>query len=324
MAETPNEMTHQDRDIVLQQLNARMGIEEAVRFEAGAGGLIRAVLTVNDSEVHVYRHGAHVTHFQPTGYDPVLFVSDASQFESGKAIRGGVPICFPWFADHVPDPAGENAPMHGFARTSFWKFRTVERADDGGVRVVLALKSTSATRQLWPHHFVATHTVMLSGDGGELSMALWVKHKGPADASPFTFEQALHTYLRVGDIQRTTVTGLDGARYIDKVDGLAQKTQAAEPIGFSSETDRVYVNTKSTCVIHDDAGDRQIVIEKQGSESTIVWNPWKDKAGRMGDFGDQDWLGMVCVETGNVGVNSVTLRPGESHTMRALIHVQTS
>lgn len=312
---------------VLNQLNEHMGIEGAVRFEAGAGGLFRAVLTAGGGEVHVYRYAAHVTHFQPAGHEPVIFVSDASHFEPTKAIRGGVPICFPWFADNVPDSArtaaGESAPMHGFARNTFWKFRSVDQLDDGSVQAVLALKSSPNTHKLWPHHFVATYTITLSGDGQTLTMKLWVKHKGPADAEPFTYDEALHTYFNVGDIHNTSITGLDGATFTDKVDNLATKTQPDEPIRFTSETDRVYHNTVSTCVIHDDASKRRIVVEKEGSNSTIVWNPWIEKAARMPDFGNDEWPRMLCIETANVADHAITLKAGESHAMTAKIHAES-
>ncbi len=308
---------------VLRQLNEHMGIDDAVRFEAGVNDLFRAVLTAGGGEVHVYRHAAHVTHFQPAGGEPVLFVSDASLFEPGKPIRGGVPICFPWFADNVPQSAGPDAPMHGFARHQFWKFRSVDQLDDGAVQTVLAFKSSPNTHKLWPHHFVATMTVTLSGDGQTLAMQHWVKHKGPADAEPFIFEQALHSYFRVGDIHQCAITGLEGAAYTDKVDNFTTKSQPNEPIRFTGETDRVFHNTDSTCVIHDDASRRRIVIEKTGSQSTIVWNPWIDKAANMADFGDDDWPNMLCIETANVAENAITLKPGESHAMTATIHAET-
>lgn len=302
-----------------------MGIAGLVRFEPGSNGLVRAVLTTGGAggaggaEAHVYLHGAHVSHFQPAGQRPVLFLSQSSHFEAGKPIRGGVPICFPWFGPKADDP---KAAMHGFARDRQWKFKTVERLPDGSVSLVLVLKWSAATQQLWPHRFSATHTVTLDARGDTLSMELACKNLDVADLPPLKIEEALHTYLAVGDIRQVRITGLENTEYIDKVDAFARKRQGSEPITFTGETDRVFLNTTSACVVHDPAWGRRIHIEKSGSNTTVVWNPWINKAKAMADFGDDEWPGMVCVETANAADNAVMLKPRQSHVMKALLRAE--
>jgi glucose-6-phosphate 1-epimerase len=142
------------------------------------------------------------------------------------------------------------------------------------------------------------------------------------DGDAFTFEEALHSYFAVGDIHETTITGLEGTEYLDKVGGLKRGREGRDPLRFSGETDRVYLDTQADCVIHDAGGPRRISIGKAGSDATVVWNPWIAKARAMPDFGDDEWPGMVCVETGNVGPYARRLAPGESRSMTATIGVQ--
>ena len=300
---------------VIDQLNAHMGIPDGVKFEAGEGGFVRAVMTAGGATAHVYLHGAHVTHFQPAGQEPVIFMSKASRFEAGKAIRGGVPICFPWFGPKADDP---KAAMHGFARDRNWKFKTVEKAPDGSIIVTLVLKWSPRTLELSPYHCSTTFTVMLHGDGQRLSMELTTKNLEPADGKSFTIEAALHTYLVIGDIHQTKVEGLGGVEYIDKVDNFTRKKQDGA-ISFTGETDRVYLNTTATCEAIDPAMKRRIRIEKSGSNTTVVWNPWINKSKAMADFGDDEWPGMMCIETANAADNAVTIAPKKSHVMKAVI-----
>lgn len=304
---------------VIEQFNTHMGIPEALRFEAGQGGLIRAALTAGGAEAHVYLHGAHVTHFQPANEPPVLFLSQKSRFETGKAIRGGVPICFPWFGPKADDP---KAAMHGLARDRNWKFKTVERLPDGSVTAVLILKWSPALLNLWPHRFTATHAITLDARGDRLTMEFAVKNLNAPDAPPLSFEAALHTYLAVSDVRGATITGLENTTYIDKTDGFARKPQDGNPITIAGETDRVYLNTATTSTVHDPGLGRRLIVEKVNSSSTVVWNPWINKAKAMADFGDDEWPGMVCIETANVGENAVTIKPKTSHSMKAVVRVE--
>jgi glucose-6-phosphate 1-epimerase len=296
--------------LTIDQLQARFGRSGRVRFEPGAGGLARAVVTASESEAHVYLHGAHVTHWQPRGETPVLFLSARSAFAAGKAIRGGVPLIFPWFGARAGDPT---APAHGFARAAAWTLDEVDTPDDGSVMLTLRLDASDATRAVWPHGFAVRYRVAV---GPALALTLEVEN---ADAAPFVFEEALHTYLAVGDVRTAAITGLAGTSYIDKVDRMTRRTEGPAPLVLTGETDRVYLGTRATCVVDDPAGGRRLVVEKAGSEATVVWNPWAERARAFADLGDDEWPGFVCIETANAADHAVTLEPGARHVMAAVI-----
>jgi D-hexose-6-phosphate mutarotase len=295
----------------LKDLNADFAKPDRVTFETGEGGLVRAVLRTSKSEAHVYLYGAHLTHFAKTGEPPILFVSKQSLFKEGKAIRGGVPICFPWFGPKAGAP--KETPMHGFARTSHWNV-TNTSAEGADSSITLTLKDSAETQKVWPHKFTARFTVTLAPD--TLSMDLDVANTGQSD---LTYEAALHSYFTVTDIKTATVEGLGGVDYIDKTDGMAVKTQGGKPIKIVEETDRVYLGTRSTCTITDPGAKRKVVVAKENSDTTVLWNPWIAKAKAMTDFGDDEWQRMVCIETCNVNRDAVTLKAGAFHVTRAVI-----
>jgi glucose-6-phosphate 1-epimerase len=276
------------------------------------GTMSRITVESAHATAEVYFQGAHVTAWHPaTSRDPVLWMSRSSLFEPGRPIRGGVPICFPWFGPHPADPS---ASAHGFARVRDWKLVDAQEAS-GDVTLVLELAGEALSPH-WAYRFRARHRITI---GSVLRLELDVYND---DADAFTFEEALHSYIAVRDIHETTVTGLEGTEYLDKVGALTRRREGRDPLRFSGETDRVYLETQTDCVIHDAAGQRRISIGKAGSDATVVWNPWIAKARAMPDFGDDEWPGMVCVETGNVGASARTLAPGESQTMTASVEVQ--
>ena len=263
------------------------------------------------AEGEIYLHGGHVTRFVPAGSKPLLFMSAESLFQTDSPIRGGVPLIFPWFGPRQPDPTG-NSPMHGFARLAQW---TVEAArhDARSTTLVLGLKADAATRAVWAGEFVLRYTVTVAE---ALTLELAVENVG---REAFVFEEALHTYLAVTDVRESSIEGLAGATYIDKTDQMARKVQDATPIKITGESDRVYLGTKSTCTVADPGNGRRIIVRKENSDATVVWNPWVAKAKAMADFGDEEWKGMVCVETCNVNVHAVKLEAGGRHVMRAVI-----
>ncbi len=293
----------------LAALQRRFEVPGVVGFEEGEGGLVRAVITAGGARAHVYLHGATVTHFAPAGRPPVLFTSARSLYAPGKAIRGGIPIVFPWFGPRAGDPA---APQHGIARVAAWAVLDVEQRG-GTASVVLGLASTEATRRAWPFDFEVRYRVTV---GVSLDLALEVHN---TSARAFAFEEALHTYLAVADVTEVSVTGLAGALYIDKTAGGARKRQLAEPLRLTGETDRVYLDTGGACVVEDPRAGRRLVVDKQGSASTVVWNPWRDKASAMVDLGGDAWRSMICIETANAADDTVRLEPGVRHEMRASI-----
>src|SRR5688572_29593825 len=213
-------------------LNNQFGIPNVATVDAGSGGLPRVRVTSPVAEAEIYLHGGHVTRWTPRGHKPVLFMSNESLFDPAKAIRGGVPVIFPWFGPSATNP---KAPQHGFARTTPWTLRGIRTGADAATAVELGLASTDTSRGHWPHNFDATFTVTA---GKTLDMALEVVNKSQAE---FTFEEALHTYLAVGDIRQTSIDGLAGREYLDKVDKAARKKQASGAFTLSGETDRVYL-----------------------------------------------------------------------------------
>lgn len=292
----------------IEELNSRFAVPNLVRFELGQGGLTRAVITVPDGEAHVYLHGAHVTHYQPKAQLPVLFMSRQSHFAHDKAIRGGIPVIFPWFG---PRASEASAPAHGFARTLEWS--VIEAKPIGSaVGLTLALSPPDATRRFFPHDFALRYTMTV---GANLTVSLEVQNRSGTE---FTFEEALHTYLSVGDVRQVSIGGLAGRNYIDKTAAGARLTQQG-PIRIERETDRVYLNTTDDVRVTDPALHRQSLVTKTGSQSTVVWNPWMDKARALPDFGDDEWPTMLCIETANAADNAVTLAPGKSHVMSATL-----
>jgi len=290
----------------IAELDRRFGIPGIASVVAGNGGLAKVAVTTPEAAGEMYLHGAHVTSWQPRGSEEVLFVSARSRWEDGRAIRGGIPICFPWFANKADDP---HAPAHGFVRSTGWQLESIKQTGDA-VTVSMFITSSEATKKWWPADF---HLVHRATFGSELNLELLVRNTGPTS---LRFEEALHTYFRVGHIDKARLLGLNSVDYLDKTDSNRKKTQQG-PIAIVSETDRVYLNTKSPVELEDRALGRRIVVAKENSLTTVVWNPWLEKAKAMSDFGADEWTHMVCIETSNVADFAVELGPGQQHEMRA-------
>jgi len=294
-------------------LQNRFAIPDALYFDAGRDGLTRAVISTEACDAEIYLHGAHITQWNPRGAAPVLFLSSKSLYAPGKAIRGGVPVIFPWFG---PRGDGKPGPMHGFARTIEWAVTGTALNDTGGVELTLALDPNQETRALGHSAF---HLQFSAVFGRTLQMTLETRN---LSEEPFVFEQALHTYFAIADIHRVSVSGLENTVYIDKTDAFRRKRQGGEPIAIESETDRVYLNTGAASTIDDSALGRRIVIEKSGSQTTVVWNPWMEKTKTLTDMATDDWRRMVCIETANAADNALRLAPGATHRMFASIRVE--
>ena len=284
---------------------ASLEIPGALQLENGDHGLTSILIDTPRAEAEIYLHGAHITRWIPAGQRPVLFTSERSFYAASKPIRGGVPLVFPWFG---PRAGGLEGPMHGYARLAEWKLESTRLRDDGAVELRLAMPPVDAFH-------LTFHLVI----GAQLEMELEVHN---TSAEELCFEEAMHTYFAVGDIHQVSLTGLEGSSYIDKVDGAQRKQQPAAPIRFAKETDQVHVDTTATCVIDDPAWARRIVIEKSGSATTVVWNPWIAKTLTLADMAPDDWRGMLCVETANAGENAMRLAPYATHRMRATIRLE--
>lgn len=249
-------------------------------------------------------YGGQVLSYIPEGEEDLLFLSRESFFTAGKAIRGGIPVCWPWFGPHSRDTS---LPQHGFVRTMDWRLAQTEETADS-TNVILECVSTAETRALWPHDFRLAISFSV---GKTLKITLTTTNTG---GTPFAITDALHTYFRTGNIAQASVAGLEGATYLDKVGPEATKEQAGE-VSVSGETDRVYYSA-SPCAVVDGTNGKRVTIEKVGFPDTVVWNPWSDRAKAMADFGDDEYKSMICAEAGSVRGNVINLAPGVSVTQR--------
>ena len=275
-----------------------------VTFAHGNGGLPKINITTGRSTAEIYLHGAHITGFQKNGEPPLLFLSRLSHFAAGKAIRGGVPVCFPWFGRREGDV------MHGFARITEWNLIETTATPDGGVTVRFRLPSPTANAA-WPA-FRAEFVVAVTD---QLTMELIATNES-ADRN-FDFENCLHTYFAVSDIRDVSIAGLKGAHYLDKTDKNARKLESADAIRITAETNRVYPDTPGTVEIRDAKFRRTIRVDKSGSAATVVWNPWTTQP--LPDFDPAEHRQMVCVESGNVGQNKLSLAPGKTAGLKVVL-----
>jgi glucose-6-phosphate 1-epimerase len=287
---------------------SRFAIGDTVRVVAGPGGLPMVEVNIPAARAEMSPYAGQVLSWTPAGQAAdVMFLSKKAFYADGKAIKGGVPVCWPWFG---PDPEGKGRPGHGFVRNRMWTLRRTEMLADGRALVAVGMTDDDTTRAVWPHAFDLELTATI---GATLTVAMTTRNTG--DES-FALSQAFHTYFRVGAIDRTTVRGLEGMRYIDKMDGSTEKTQDGA-VAITGETDRIYTGLGGPLAIEDAALGRTIRIRTEGSRSAVVWNPWAATAAAMADLEDEDYTRMICVETCNAGPDTLTLAPGASHTLVA-------
>jgi glucose-6-phosphate 1-epimerase len=297
--------------MTISQLTEQFAIPGVLAFFATPSGLVYAEVTSEQAKATVYLQGAHLAEWQPAGERPVLFLSRKSEFVPGKAIRGGVPIVFPWFG---PRHDGKTGPSHGFARSQDWTLAFAAVADDE-LHLTFTLAPTELSRCQGYDHFNLVYQLTI---GRSLTMQLSVANN---DKTPLVFEEALHTYFAIGDIHDAAITGLEGVTYLDKADGAKVKVQNGA-IVIEGFTDRVYLDTASTCVLHDRADKRRIVVAKTNSTTTVVWNPWQDATAKLADMEPDGWRGFCAIESANAATDAVTLAPGLVHTMATQISVE--
>lgn len=290
----------------LETLNSRFAIANQLEFKMAGDGLVVAEIANADATATICLQGGHVMTWQPAREStPVVWLSKLAKLAPGKSIRGGVPVCWPWFGAHASE-AGY--PGHGYARTVPWEVSGTAATADGATQLTLRLCESEQTRAMWPHAGRAEIQITV---GKTLKVALTTHNLGDAD---FVIGEALHTYFHIGDIAETRVLGLEGCEYLDKAGGSVRRRQE-DAVTFTGETDRVYVSTETECVIEDARLQRRIRVAKSGSRSTVVWTPWSEKADKMGDFGVDGWRAMVCVESANALENTVTVAAHGSHTL---------
>jgi glucose-6-phosphate 1-epimerase len=292
----------------LEALDRRCGIPGVARICKGNGGLPRIQITGSRAEGEMYLHGAQVTSWKPSGNDEVLFLSTKSAWQEGQAIRGGIPICFPWFRAKADDP---KAPAHGFVRTKTWQLESIVE-EEPGVRVSMSTESDEQTRNWWPADFRLVHHVVF---GPELTLELVCTNTGKTD---LRFEEALHTYNRVAEVRNVRLRGLDTVHFLDNTESNMEKAQCGD-VKIASATDNAFLGTQNDVDLIDPELRRHIRLQKANSVTTVVWNPWRDGAARLKDLGDGEWTQFLCVEAGNILAASVSLVPGEEHKMTAVL-----
>jgi D-hexose-6-phosphate mutarotase len=278
-----------------------------IEFKQGRGGLPAISVSTPWSTGEFYLHGAHVTEFQKKDENyPVLWMSKESLFDPAKPIRGGVPLIFPWFGPR------DGKASHGFARVSEWTLSRTDVTDAGQVCLTLELSKDSFGDG---YSDLKLEYVISFSDKLELEL----KVQNLSKDKSLSFEQCLHTYFTVGEIADVSVSGLKGVSYLDKVGGNFSKVEQGDVIKVTSEVDRVYQHTSHPVEIRDAKLGRTILVQKEGALSTVVWNPWIAKSKAMADFGDEEYHGMICVESGSVVDNKLELKPGGISSMKVTI-----
>lgn len=291
-------------------LNQQFAIAGQLKFVDAAAGVPVAEITTPHATARIAVQGAQVLEWQPAGQQPVLWVSRAAVYQPGKGVRGGVPVCWPWFG------AGEaGKPAHGFVRTRMWEVRETGQGMADSVFIRLGMKDDESTRALWDHGFDLELIVTV---GATLKMELVTRNTG---TTAFEISEGLHTYFHVGNVNQAQVLGLENTEYLDKVLDFARDTQVGA-VSFSGETDRVYIDTTSDCVIDDAKLNRKIRVAKSGSTSTVVWNPWIEKEKGFADMAAGEYQEMLCVETVNAGDTRVTVAAGTTHNLVAFVGLE--
>ena len=264
------------------------------------------------AELLIAEQGAQVLSYRRYGQPPLIWLSDQARYLIGQGVRGGVPVCWPWFGDLQRNPpevqamVQGDAPFHGLARTLDWQLQdTLEQADQ--VTLCFALDLPDGLPG-WPHAAGVRLQIEL---GEQLQLRLITRNLG---STPLAISQALHSYFAVSDIRQIRVQGLEGCRYIETLDNWSSRQQAGA-LSFAGETDRIYLDLPPRLVIDDPLWQRRLVLESTGSRSAIVWNPWVDKSTRLTQFDADAWQGMLCIETANVLDDAVLLAPGEEHEL---------
>ena len=297
----------------IEQLNKNYGIADHVKFIEGAGGLPYIRVDNAKASAVISLYGGQVLSYQPAN-EPhnLMFLSERAYYQRGKSIKGGTPICWPWFG---PDPEGQGRPVHGFVRNRFWEVVRTEATPDGEGKITLRLHDSEETRALWRHSFDLSLEIIV---GETLNLELITRNMA-GEAFPIT--QALHTYFKVGDISQVVISGLSGTAYVDKTDNGTIKFQSG-PVIIDKEVDRIFRHVPDELVIDDRKLDRRIRINSKGSNSAVVWNPWVKISAEMADLNDDDYESFVCVETTNADLDVVQVPRGGEARLAASYRIE--
>ena len=290
----------------IDQLNIEYGIAGQLQFVKGVGGLPFILISNRSATALISVYAAQVLSFQPAEEcEDLLFLSQKSYYEEGKAIRGGIPVCWPWFG---PDPIDLNRPDHGFVRNGLWAVSSTEATTDFETKVRLRFRETVQSESCWQEAFALDLEISV---GNTLTLELITRNTGD---QVFSITQALHSYLHVGNINQVQILGLEGSDYLDKLDDGAQKNQLGA-VTVLEEVDRVYTGVQNELIIDDSSFNRQIRIASTSNKTAVVWNPWEKSSAKMPDLENDDYQHFICVEAGNVVTDVVEIPPGREYSL---------
>jgi len=292
----------------IQQLNQDFGIANQLEVIAGEGGFPMIKVTNRNARALISIYGAQVLSYLPAGQtEDLFFLSPQSFYKEGKAIRGGIPVCWPWFG---PDPKGLQRPNHGFVRNDYWQVAKTEALTEGETKISLLFSDTIKKEKTWRKPFSLMLEITV---GATLRLKLTTTNN--SDKS-FSITQAFHSYFRVGHIKHVKVFGLEGCEYFDKLDQGEQKTQDGI-VTVTEEVDRIYVDVVNNLIIEDPVFKRRIHINCPNTSTAVVWNPWSKTSQKMQDLGNSDYKQFICVEAGNVALDLIQIEPGQHYSLAA-------
>jgi glucose-6-phosphate 1-epimerase len=288
----------------LPELQAKIAHCNQLSLNELAPGFAQLTISNAQAKARVSLYGAQVLSFQPAGDSELLWLSPTARYHQGRSIRGGIPLCWPWFGPHPDDPS---KPSHGFARHLLWTLDAAS-GDEKHTQLEFSLAPQTSNQSLWPHPFELRLRLSI---GRSLQIELITKNTGH---TPMEISAALHSYFSISDIDNISIEGLDGCLFRDAVNEDRTCKQCG-PIRFHGEVDRVYHDTSAAILIEDTVAKRRTRVRKGGSNSTVVWNPWIDKSAQLGDIPEGGYRHMLCVETANADHNRIALLPNNSHTL---------
>ena len=294
----------------IAELSKQFAIDDVLQVTEGKGSLPFVEITNAHASATISLYGGQVLSYKKASQQTLLFLSNKAYYEEGKAIKGGVPICWPWFGN---DPEGKGRPAHGFARNSLWQLANTQQLENGATKVVLKLSDNEKSLALWPYQFELELTVIV---GEQLSLELTTKNTGD---QAFRITQALHTYFSVQSVDDVSVEGLDQKNYLDKAkanSGAEEKVQSGDVI-FDGEVDRVYLDVPHELRLKQ-ASSHDVLIKTAHNKTAVVWNPWKALCEQSADLQPDDYRRFVCVETANAASDIVQLSAGEHFTLAAV------
>jgi glucose-6-phosphate 1-epimerase len=311
----------------IQDLYARFGRLEGVTIECQKE-LVAIGVTNSVASAEIFLQGAQISRFKRKQQSPILFLSSHCSYKQGQPLRGGIPICWPWFGqlkkndekitDQYKDADLDAMPTHGCVRDISWQVNSIETPSHDITVVEFSLdlnpkrtdESGNVSKTFWPFLAQLRYRVEV---GEQLTATLTVSNQ---DSQEFSYSAALHSYFSVNHINNVIISGFSKTTYVDAVDAWKEKKQV-DDIAFNKEVDRIYKSAPTAIVLSD--RNRIVEIASEGSKSTVVWNPWIEKSRQLPQFADDEYQSMVCIETANVLDDIISLNPGETHSLALTI-----